>query len=217
MVASLDLAYPYKKNKLRVIGQGIDTTLFQKTTDKKEKIILFTGRISRVKKLEVLINAFKINEPVIHDFKLLIVGDPNGREGIKYKNELTDLVNQQGLASKVIFKTAVNRQQLPDIYSSAFMNINQTQTGSGDKVIWEGMACETITLVANQGLIETLGQYKDLCLYEYNNEIQLAEKMKEILLLPEDERLEIGRFLRNQVIELHSLEKLPGKLLKLFN
>ncbi|KAB2647915.1 MAG: glycosyltransferase, partial [Verrucomicrobia bacterium] len=60
MVTSLPTAYPYRKDKLTVIGQGIDVALFTPATDGnvREDVILCVGRLSRVKDHPTLIRAF---------------------------------------------------------------------------------------------------------------------------------------------------------------
>src|SRR5438093_13705982 len=59
MVASLPNAYPYRKDKLTVIGQGIDTGLYSPGPgpDRDEKLILCVGRISPVKNHLTLLRA----------------------------------------------------------------------------------------------------------------------------------------------------------------
>ena len=59
MVTSLPHAYPYRKNKLSVIGQGIDTALFAAlpTAVASDDLVLCAGRISRVKNHPTLLRA----------------------------------------------------------------------------------------------------------------------------------------------------------------
>lgn len=216
MVASVFEAYPYNKDKLVVIGQGIDTDIFENKTENKENIILYTGRISRSKDIDTLIKAFKINETYLSGYKIHLIGNVIEMDGSDYISELKYLIKSLNLEDKVIFKAAVLRNLLPNVYSHSKLFINLTPAGFGDKVAWEAMACETPTLVANPGMKETLGEYENLCLFEYKNENDLAIKMLQILQMSDKERNQMGLYLRNQVIKLHSLEALPHKVLSLF-
>ncbi len=216
MVASVYEAYPYKKDKLVVIGQGIDTLVFRRLGYNGEKTtILYSGRISKVKDLETLIKAFKtVNEKFKH-LKLLIVGDAKGKVDLEYKKFLLNLVLKFKLESNVEFIASKERSLLPEINNNALMYINLTAPGSGDKVAWEAMACETPTIVANSGMIDTLGKYTKMCLFEYNDDRDLADKMFNIIEMTPEERAEMGSYLRCNVIKFHSLENLPQKVLSL--
>lgn len=217
MVASVYEAYPYKKEKFRVIGQGIDTNLFRKKKNiKSQDIILYSGRISKVKNIETLIKAFTIVKVKYNSLILQIVGDAISSEDQKYLIELKLLIKSLDIQKSVNFEKSKQRSLLPDLNNQCTIYINMTPTGSGDKVAWEAMACEIPTIVANTGMAETLGEYKDLCLFEYEDEIDLSEKMIKIMEMTDIERSAMGMYLRKQVIKLHSLEALPQKVLNLY-
>ncbi len=215
MVASVYDAYPYKKGKLRVIGQGIDTGLFMKKVSiHPENLILYSGRISKVKSIDTLIEAFaKIRSSSLI---LQIVGDAISSEDKRYLEDLRFLVRTLEIQDFVKFEPSKQRSLLPDLNNLCAVYVNMTPSGSGDKVAWEAMACETPTIVANTGMIETLGKYERICLFEYRNANDLADKIVNILHLSEIERNEMGSYLRSQVAKLHSLEALPQKVLSLF-
>ena len=91
-----------------------------------------------------------------------------------------------------------------------------TKTGSADKVAWEAMACGTPCLVANEGFEETLGKYADGLLFRYQNPEDLAKKLAYLLALTGSDRARMGQYLRNQVVQMHSLDGLAGKLVQVF-
>jgi glycosyltransferase involved in cell wall biosynthesis len=95
--------------------------------------------------------------------------------------------------------------------------VNLTPTGSGDKVVWEAMACARPCLVANEGFRETLGDYSDILFFRYNDSVNLASKLELMLNLPFPEHEFIGQYLRERVIQLHSLDKLVTRLIDVFD
>ncbi|MBQ7466673.1 MAG: glycosyltransferase, partial [Clostridia bacterium] len=79
-----------------------------------EIVFLFVGRIVRIKNLEFIVNALKLVEQKMPDFKMIFVGDG---VDLKYmKQYVTDI----GLANKVIFTGQVtNKTTISALYSSA--------------------------------------------------------------------------------------------------
>ena len=88
--------------------------------------------------------------------------------------------------------------------------------GFGDKVAWEAMACAKPCVVANDGFKETLGRYQSQLLYPHGDAKQLAERLRWALGLSQQERDEVGAYLREQVIALHCIDKLARRLVNVF-
>lgn len=218
-VASLYSAYPYKKNKLTVIGQGIDTQLFQKIPMErpaKTTHLLYSGRISSIKNIETLVKAVALlKKHPQHDLLVTLTGNAQSEADERYLQELHVLIASLGLTHTIRFEKAISRSQLPRLNATADLYINLTPSGSGDKVVWEAMACETPTLVANTGFSETLGKYSTLLTFEYGNPVDLSHKIAQFLELSPIERADMGSYLRQQVIQMHSLNALPEKVLRL--
>jgi glycosyltransferase involved in cell wall biosynthesis len=101
------------------------------------------------------------------------------------------------------------------VYQAARAFVNLTPAGFGDKVAWEAMACGVPTLVCNPDFKETLGKYADLLFFRLNDADNLAGKLLNLLQMPQEQSKEIGLYLRQQVLNLHSLEALPPKVLTL--
>jgi glycosyltransferase involved in cell wall biosynthesis len=219
-VASVYNAYPYKKDKLVVIGQAIDTTLY--TPDRsaaRTKTILCAGRISPVKNIETLIRAAAILRKAMPidtwNWRVDVVGDAPNAEGERYLRRLIHLTNELELNNLVRFLPGQKRHSLVQVYQAARVFVNLTPAGFGDKVAWEAMACGVPTLVCNPDLKETLGRYADLLFFKLNDADNLASQLLNLLQTPQEKSIEIGMYLRQQVLNLHSLEALPPKVLTL--
>jgi len=219
MVTSVETAYPYKKDKLVVIGQGIDTDLFcpDGTPPEEPPMILCVGRLSPVKDHPTLIRAAALlRERWGKPFRVVILGGPAGPQDESYVQSLHREVERLGLQDIVSFHSSVPMTRLPNWYRRCTVHVNMTPTGFGDKVAWEAMACARPCLVANEGFRETLGHYSDILFFRYRDSINLASKLDSILSLYSSERESIGQYLRERVVQLHSLERLVTRLVRMF-
>jgi glycosyltransferase involved in cell wall biosynthesis len=220
MVTSVATAYPYRKDKLVVIGQGIDTDLFCPDGSPPEEppMILCVGRLSPVKDHPTLIRAAALlRERWKKPFRVVILGGPAGPKDEPYVRSLHQLVEELNLQDIVSFHPPVPQSALPNWYRRCTVHVNLTPTGFGDKVAWEAMACAKPCLVANEGFRETLGEYSNILFFRYNDSIDLASKLSLILDLPFPEQKCIGQYLRERVVQIHSLDKLVMRLTNVFS
>lgn len=219
VVTSLRSAYPYHADKLAVIGQGIDTDLFCANGDAREdpSTILCVGRLSRVKRLEILLEAAALlRSRAGCQFRLVFLGAAVTEDDLAYRLSLHERTRSLGLADRVAFEPPVSYPALPRWYRRSAVHVNLTPVGFGDKVAWEAMACERPSLVANEEFRETLGAHAEELLFRGPDPADLAEKLRSLLRRSEPERKVMGRYLRRQVIENHSLDHLASTLVGLF-
>ncbi len=211
MVSSLPHAYPWKKDKLTVLGQGIDTTLFAPGEEREEAgLVLCAGRISPVKNLATLLHAVaRLRQPA----RLVILGKTAGPEDKTCLDGLRRLASDLRIADRVTFVPPVPPAQLPEWYRRCTVHVNLTQAGFGDKVAWEAMACGRPCLVANTDFAETLGQHAPMLLFRVNDPVDLAVKLEKLLESTDTDRAAIGSYLREQVERLHSLPRLADGIL----
>ncbi|MEM1552339.1 MAG: glycosyltransferase family 4 protein [Candidatus Bathyarchaeia archaeon] len=220
MVSALLTTYPYHRDKLIAIGHGIDTDLFypdERTKPDRPPMILCVGRLSPVKDHPTLLKAVALlRQEWSHPFRVVILGGPAGPQDEPYVRSLHRLVEDLDLQDIVTFHPPVPMTQLPDWYRRCTVHVNMTPTGFGDKVAWEAMACGRPCIAANKGFQETFGVYADLLLFRYQDPTDLASKLQNLLKFRESEIEQIGDYLRKQVINMHSLEALAGKLVAIF-
>ena len=209
MVTSLPSAYPYRHDKLTVIGQGIDTTLFApQAASVQDRAILCVGRISPVKDHATLIRA-----AAKLDCTLTLLGTTAGPKDEAFLASLHTLAAELGITNRVTFAPPIPPTELPAHYSRCDIHVNLTPAGFGDKVAWEAMACARPCLVANDEFRETLGDYPDDLLFKHGDADDLAKKLAALLARSAEERTTIGQHLRAQVQRLHSLPTLADRIL----
>ena len=211
MVTSLPSAYPYRTDKLSVIGQGIDTTLFAPSlTPAEDDLVLCVGRISRVKDHPTLLRAIA---SLPQKVKLVILGATAGASDEAYAAELRRLVAELSLEEVVTFAPPLPSKQLRAQYSRCAVHVNLTPAGFGDKVAWEAMSCGRPCLVANEDFRETLGDHAPQLLFRSEDATDLSRKLAALLEKTPAERSAIGADLRAQVERLHSLPRLADSIL----
>ena len=199
-----------KWKKATMMPAGIDTDKFNidESIERKKKNILSLGRIDRVKNVHVLVDALKlINE----NFVVNIYGSGQGGYCAKIKED-SKIVNERG-NNKIIFHGNVPNYKTPEIYNQNEIFINLTNSGSLDKTTLEAMACKSLVLVSNESYRDIFpAKWHDLLIFKEKDEKDLAQKLKKLINLPEEERQEIKNFSREAVIEGHSLKKLISKI-----
>jgi glycosyltransferase involved in cell wall biosynthesis len=212
MVTSLPNAYPYRKDKLAVIGQGIDTSLFSaaEAGTASADTILCVGRLSRVKNHPTLLRAVAA---LPRRYRVVILGATSGPDDEAYAGELRQLVEELGLGAMVSFEKGVPSAELPAHYRRCAVHVNLTPAGFGDKVAWEAMSCGRPCLVANEDFRETLGRYASELIFRDRDVDDLTAKLGALLEKTPAERDEIGAYLRTQVARLHALPRLADRIL----
>jgi glycosyltransferase involved in cell wall biosynthesis len=219
MVASLATAYPYKQDKLTVVGQGIDTDLFcpdGNMVQEDPPMVLYVGRLSPVKDLSTLLRANWLLRQRGRLVRVVVLGDPGGPQDEGYVRSLHAQVKELELEETVSFQSSVPMTGLPSWYRRCTVYVNLTPIGSGDKVAWEAMACGKPCLVANKGFNETLGEYAELLLFRYGDAEDLARRLEGLLSLSDDKRACMGTYLRQQVLRMHSQQRLADRLVQVF-
>lgn len=220
VVASIAASYPYKHDKLNVIGQGIDTDLFapDETVPEEPPIVLCVGRLSPVKDHPTLLKAVAlVRERWKHPFRVVIVGGPAVPQDTAYARLLYKQAQTFGIHEMIRFEPPVPMTALPSWYRRCTVHVNMTPPGSGDKVILEAMSCGKPCLMANEGFRETLGRYAYSLIFRYGDTEDLAEKLIELLALSPRDREQIGCYLQGQVAQKHSLNNLAANLIKVFH
>ncbi|MGH2396840.1 MAG: glycosyltransferase family 4 protein [bacterium] len=219
MVSSLSTAYPYRHDKLAVVGQGIDTALFAPngTAPEEPPTILCVGRLSPAKGHPALLrSAALLRERWRNAFRVVILGAPAAPGDAQYAESLHELARALGLQDIVQFSPRSAWASLPDWYGRCTVHVNLTPTGFGDKVAWEAMSCARPCVVANHGFRETLGRYAPDLLFRHNDPEDLTQKLVHQLGLPVETRSQMGLYLRDQVIRFHSFDRLMDRLVAIF-
>ena len=150
----------YKKTSLMPVG--IDTNNFQFSNinfQKRKNKILFLGRMSPIKRPDLLIEALNILDKKKYYFVCDFYGDP------MLKIEKINKIN---------FYKSVPNYETPKIYNEHEIFVNLTPSGSFDKTILEAAACGCLLVIANRSLS---GEIDDRMIAEKETPDDIAKEL----------------------------------------
>jgi len=142
----LSKEYGINKREIELIPLGADSDLFvpNKNERKKirnklligkdEKLIVYAGKITPNKDIDILLSAFSKLVLKSVKIKLLIVG----KGGSEYVEKLKDLVKEGRIKHRVIWVGMVNNRKLPGYYNASDLGI---WPGDLSNTIIEAMSC----------------------------------------------------------------------------
>lgn len=217
IVTSLPTTYPYRRDKVVVIGQGIDTDLFTPSgiSPDTPPMILSVGRLAPVKDQVTLLDAAaRLRTRGDFKFTIVLLGEAVGDEGRRYAASLRTRCEDLKVDDVVRFEPPLEPRQLPQWYQRATVHVNLTKTGSGDKVAWESMSCGRPCVAANEGFRDTFGRYAEQLLFPHGDSAALAERLASLLALSRAQYRDMGTYLREQVMGSHGLQGLADRVLE---
>jgi len=222
VVTSLPTSYPYIDNKVTVIGHGIDADFFSPDRGDiqagRAPLILYVGRLSPVKDLTTLLHGTaRLLKMISRPFRVIIVGGPATLEDETYVSSLKKLSERLDLDGLLSFEGSVpHGEELVNWYRRCTVHVNLTPLGFGDKVMLEAMSCGKISLAANEGFREVLGDVAEGLLFPAGDHEELAKRLFWALSLDPEDRTQMGFYLRERVIKMHGLDRLMDRLVELF-
>jgi len=188
MVSHVQWAFGLPKDKLVMIPNGVDAEVYSKIKREnlgefrskfalpEEKIVLFVGRLVYEKGVHVFVNAVpKVLEKT--NAKFIIVG--NGY----MKEQLSSLVENIGLAHKVIFTGFVDDEKLRMLQKCADVSVVPSLFEPFGIVALEAMAAKSPVVVSDTGGLSEIVEHDVTGVKVYpNNPESLAWGIAKILL-----------------------------------
>ena len=187
---SFEKKFKIENKRKAIIYNGINEKFFAETKIKRnegdcKKNIIFVGRLSYVKGVDILIKAFKEVEKRNDNIGLTIVGDGEDREkliNLSKKLNVSDKVKFVGRQSNVI-------QWLDN--ANIFVYPSIWEEGFGISVV-EAMARGCIPIVSNRGgLAEIVKNGKNGIAFNKNDSKELASAIEKILNMDNEEKKKI--------------------------
>jgi D-inositol-3-phosphate glycosyltransferase len=144
--------YGASHDRLKTLHPGVDHSLFapgpkdearaQLGLAAEDAVLLFVGRIQRLKGLELAIRSVEELVPALsRDIRLVIVGGPSGRAGADELERLEALAAARGIADNVIFAGPHPHSRLPLFYQAADAVVVCSHTESFGLTALEAHAC----------------------------------------------------------------------------
>lgn len=214
-VTSVATSFPVPTDKLRVVGQGIDTDFYRPaphagSMPAEPPLIIQVARLAAIKHQATTIRAVAGTGA-----QLAFVGGVQPGYPDDYQRELEALCAE--LSQGCRFTGDLPAAGVRDWNRRATIAVNTSPVGLFDKSALESMACALPTVVCNPAFAPALGEHRDLLMIGGPEDVTgLRERLAHLLALPEGERERIGRALRQGVIREHSLKTLIKRLLSVF-
>ena len=146
--------------KITVIPLGFDTEHFGPSNDYQSHhhrpYLLHVGQAYPHKNLQNLIQAFSNVAKKCPDIDLILVGKPHPKETDQHRL----LVDQLGLHQRVLFRSYISYQDLPDYYRGALALIYPSYWEGFGLPILEAFGCGTrVVTTDGSGMKEVAGDY----------------------------------------------------------
>lgn len=210
------------ENKIEVIPNGIDLSEYSKlppkgsfkkkfSIDNNEKIILFLGRIHRIKGVDILIKAFARINRKLENVKLVIVGPDDG-----YLYKVKALAKTLGISDKVAFIGPLHGVNKLEVYVDADFLVVPSLYEIFGIVILEAYACGKPVIASSvMGPKELVLDGKTGILVNPGEINELTDAIK-LLLYDENKTKNMGMKARQFVAENFDIEKVANKIEKLY-
>lgn len=159
--------------RIEIIPSGIDTKELDRIkAKKKERDIIFAGRLVPQKNVDVLLSAFSL----IRDAQLTIIGE--GTE----KRSLVALAKTLGVSERVRFMSPVNRSELITRMKSATVFVMPSRRENFGIAPLEAMYCRTATVSTNtEGPKDYISNEKNGMLVGIGSTKHLAQAICQLL------------------------------------
>jgi len=206
----------YKKTVLMPVGVGTDKFIPPKadppSEEKLKNSILFLGRISPSKNVDIFVEALGLLKKQSIDFSADIYGDALP-EDVSYLEKIKSRARELGLESILKFHSGVPNHQTPEIYNPHEIFVNLSSSGMYDKTIFEAMACGCLILASNENL---RGNVDDRLVISDRRSEEIAKQIAIVLSLPEADKQKIISD-NIKFAKTHSLEELTHRLGTIIN
>jgi glycosyltransferase involved in cell wall biosynthesis len=201
------------KNNITPISNGINTKLFNPNNDgeylrkkfnlPKKNIVMYAGRITPEKNLDVLVKAIPhVTKKTESHF--LFVGS-----GGEYKNYLEDLAKELNVSKNTTFTNFLDWKDYPKIYSIADVFALPAESELQSIVTLEAVATGLPVVVVNKGALPELANSGNGFIFEPKDNKEMAEQIINILTNKKLKK-EMGKK-SMKLIEKHSLKTVASE------
>lgn len=199
-------SFVFDTEKLVATGHGIDTMLFssvQLPGVRATKKILAISRISRVKNIEVLIEAARVLVSRGETgFSIDMYGKPARLEDDAYMDELKRSIEAYGLQAHFTWRGSIPQRNAPAAYRDADIFVRMQPGGGFGKTELEAMSCSVPAITPTPVYQKDLGEFADDLYFGEGDAEALAERISRVMAW-DDARLARYRSLARSLVERH--------------
>ncbi len=173
-----------EKGRIAVIPHGVDTLVFRRMPNARQalglhaetKLILYVGRLSPEKRIDVLLHAVSQIAVTHRDAELAILG------GGPQQRQLDALAASLGIRDRVTFHGSLPHTQLPLWYSAADAVVLPSKSEGLPRVMLEAMACGAVFFGTEiSGVIDHIQDGENGFLAKPGDPAMLARQLSRVL------------------------------------
>jgi len=204
--------------KVRYVGYGINTRQFRPLKQTNENVIIWLGRLSRIKKIELLVEAVNIlvNKRNMKNIKVMICGGPWNNDTRLYQAELIDLIKKYGLEKNFNFTGFIPNVKAVDYYNMAKFAVSMVEAGGYGKTNLEAMSCGRPLITCSKAFDDVINKYRKDLFFKTDDVEDLAGKMESMLKKSDEEISKIGIYLRALMVEKFDSDAFLNNLIGIF-
>lgn len=207
------------EEKIEIVPNGIDLSEYEDLPERGkfrkkyeikdgEKIVLYLGRLHKIKGLDLLVEAFADLTKKIDNIRLVIVGPDDG-----FLSILKSQIEKLGINEKVLLTGPLYGKDKLEVYVDADVYVLPSRYETFPNTVLEAFACETPVIVTDRCGISNIVN-EGGCVIEYDKN-QLKEAIVRIL---NDSQLRItyGKKGKKLVEEKYDWNKIAGRIEKIY-
>jgi glycosyltransferase involved in cell wall biosynthesis len=196
-------------------GHGINTEFFAPQSAAFTADIVSISRISKVKRIETLIEAARILKEQGQEVRIDIYGKPARPEDDEYLAGLKQKVAVYGLGGSIAWKGAVANKDTPSVYASHRMFVRMQGGGGFGKTELEAMSMGVPIVVPTDVYKPHLGEFEEDTYFPEDDAGALADRIGRVLGWSKEKRETYAKIARALVVEKHNVENIAEKLVNL--
>jgi len=211
------------EGKIEIIPHGIDRSEFDDLPRRGvfrkkhgisngEKLILYIGRIHKIKGIDILIKAYASLLKELRDTKLVIVGPDDG-----YLPACKELATQFGVDRKILFSGPLYGKDKLEVYVDADVCVLPSRYEIFGMTILEACACARPVVATNVcgAALDVITNRRTGFLVQPENVLELTEALRH-LLTNEAESKKMGMQARERVMSMFSIQNVVAKIENLY-
>jgi glycosyltransferase involved in cell wall biosynthesis len=194
------------------LPNSVDTSFFEPTGQKENNLLLFVGRITPEKGLNVLLDSLKYLKEPVH---LVVIGPAWNSDYYQKVLKRIEEENRTG-QHEITYLGPLEQADMVSWYQKASLFILPSSREAFPVTILEALSCATPVIATPVGGIpEIIENFRNGILVPINNPERLGEAIQ-YLLKNEKNRTELGLVGRRLVVEKFSIEKTVSKLQRIY-
>jgi len=179
-------SFRLNSHKVSYLGHGIDTEVFSPFSwNKNSRTLVTVGRVTPIKRLEILLEALSILNKDGRDWTLRVVGGAVTEVDKKYEFDLKKRALDLGVEDNVEWLGPLSSIKVAQEFRGAFASVNLAPTGGMDKVVLESWSSGCPALVCNEAFREVFGSFSRSFIF-YESSQNLCVSVRGLVKVQDD-------------------------------